>query len=369
MWPLTLAALTTLVLALPLVPSVLEWRRRRDIRPLPIDAEHTLDVAAVAEDFHAMIDRQGDAPEGGDVVHPVSSLRPVTYVTGAFVPTVAEAVRGTCKRTLVARESLVLPDNYVFSRDLYGRRSICTGRNNRVQALLSDGEIVMRDGSELHRWAHAAHVYVEPRCRLLGPVSALRTLRLDEGCRFASASADMIAFGPHALTPTDTAATLGQEDPAAWDEAMAGPAALNGDGRWLVTEDFTFPANRQFHGDLVVHGNLWIGAGARIAGSVKASGGIWLGAGVRIDGALIAGGTMSVARGCALGGPVVAEEEIDVGARCLIGAPGSRTTLVAPVLRVAVGALLYGAVSALEEGRVVADNHAGRPWSVHASAS
>jgi len=358
-WPLLLGTLTMLVFALPLLPAVLEWRRRRDIRPLAIDGEHTLDVAAVAAVFRAMVERQDETSGLHGLAHPVSALRPVVHVTGTFMPTAAEAFIGVCARTIVTSGSLVLPDNYTFSRDIYGRRGISTGRLNRMQVLLSEGEILMRGASELQRWAHARSIHVEPQCRLLGPVSALYSIRLEDECEFTSVSAAVIGFGPrHLAAPPDMDATA----PAGGDWAYAVMAPDEAaDGRWLVTRDLTFPANTLYRGDLVVHGDLWLGTGARIIGSVKASGSIWLGARVRIDGALIAAGTISVARECIIAGPVAAEREIDVGARCTIGAADKRTTLVAPVLHVCAGTVVHGAACAPEEGRVVSDGHVASP--------
>ncbi|MGO4305617.1 hypothetical protein [Cupriavidus sp. RAF12] len=354
-WPLLLGTLTMLVFALPLLPSVLEWRRRRDIRPLAIDGEHTLDVKAVAASFRAMIERRDEGCGQRGLAHPVSNLGPVVHVTGTFVPRAAEAFMGVCARTIVTSGSLVLPDSHTFSGSIYGRRGISTGRRNRMQVLLSEGEILMRSGSELQRWAHARTIHVEPQGRLRGPASALYAIRLEDECEFTSVSAPVIRFGPrHLGAPPDMDATA--PPGGDWAHAVIAPSEA-ADGRWVVTHDLTYPAHTLYRGDLVVHGDLWIGTGARIIGSVKASGSIWLGARVRIDGALIAAGAMSVARECVIAGPVAAEREIDVGARCTIGAADKCTTLVAPVLHVCAGTVVYGAACAPEEGRVVSDGH------------
>ncbi|MEM5431344.1 hypothetical protein [Cupriavidus oxalaticus] len=359
MWPVLLALLTMLVFGLPLVPAVLEWRRRCDVRALAIDSEHTLDVAAVAAAFRAMVARQGEKPGLHGLAHRVSALRPMVHVTGTFMPMAAQACNGVCSRTIVAGGSLVLPDSYTFSRDIYGRRGISTGRRNRMQVLLSEGEILIRSGSELQRWAHARSVHVEPRCRLLGPLSALYAIRLEDDCDFTSLSAAVIGFGArHLAAPPDMDATA----PPGGDwahEVLNPPEASN--GRWLVTHDLTFPASTLYRGDLVVHGDLWIGSGARIIGSVKASGRIFSGSRVRIDGALVAGGTISVGRECAIAGPVAAEREIDVGARSVIGAATRRTTVVAPVLHVRAGTVVYGMACAAEEGKVVSDGNVATP--------
>ncbi|SPA51793.1 hypothetical protein [Cupriavidus taiwanensis] len=352
MWPLTLALLTLLVLALPLTPALLEWRRQRDIGPLPIDGEHTLDVGAVAAGFRALLTAQPVLPGQAARATPDLSLEPLVRVNGAFVPSPAESAVGLCARTIVGAEAVLLPDDYAFARDIYGRRSIRTGQRNRLQGLLSDGGIVMAAGSELRRWAHASHVHVGERCRLLGPVGALQSIRLEAGCRFASVSAPVVRFG-RAGGADGTAASRYAGAPA----GELSPAEAR-DGRWLVAQDFTFPANRLYRGDLVVHGNLRIGTGAHIAGSVKASGSIRLEAGARIGGALIAGAAISVEQGCAIGGPVAAEREIRLARFCVIGSPDRHTTVVAPMLLARVGATVHGAASALELGRVESDSDA-----------
>ncbi|BDB29057.1 polymer-forming cytoskeletal protein (plasmid) [Cupriavidus sp. P-10] len=354
MWPLLLAALTLLTFMLPLLPAILEWRRRRDIRPLPIDGEHTLDVAAVAAGFRSMIERQDDLSFQRGMEHPVSSLRPVAHVTNTFEPTAAQIATGVCAQTLVARGALSLPDGYTFARDIFGQDGICTGRKNRVQALLSDGVIVLREGSELNRWAHARSVRVEPQCQLLGPLCALHAVHIDDDCRFASVSAPVIRFGPAEPIRGGDSRTKGAAQPAP-REASATPLepAEARDGRWLVTHDLRLPADSLYLGDLVVHGNLWLGTGTRIGGSVKASGSIWLQAQVRIDGALVAADAITVGDTCSVAGPMAAEREIAVSAHSVIGAAAQPTTVVAPVLRVQVGAVIHGAVCALEEGRVV----------------
>lgn len=351
MWPLTLALLTLLVLALPLAPALLEWRRQRDIGPLAIDGEHTLDVGAVAAGLRAQLAAQ---PGRAGMAAPELSLEPLVRVNGAFVPTPAEAASGLCARTIVGAEAVLLPSDYAFTRDIYGRRSIRTGQRNRLQGLLSDGGIILGADSELQRWAHAGHVYAGERCRLLGPVGALHAIRLEAGCRFASVNAPVVRFGHAGIKPAGGAHGAAAGPCAGSPAGEIAPAAAR-DGRWLVTHDFTFPANGLYRGDLVVHGNLYIGSGARIAGSVKASGSIRLEAGAIIDGALIAGTAISVERACAIGGPVAAEREVRLAPFCVIGAPQRHTTVVAPLLLARVGATVHGAASALELGRVEPD--------------
>lgn len=361
MWALLLSLLTVLVFGLPLVPAVLEWQRRRDIRPLAIDSEHTLDVAAVAAEFRAMIVMQTEPTRHGGAAHSIRSVNAVANVTGIWLPTGAEAASRVCKRTVLASGSLILPDSFTFTHEIYGPRGIRTGKKNHLQSVLSEGELAIGSGSELHRWAHARSAHIAAHCRLDGPLSATHTIRIDEGCHFAYLSAGVIGFGMHHLAESSAPRSVRPQNGETRTEAIPAHVQAAGEGRWLATRDLTISPQSMFQGDLVVHGDLWIGAGARIAGSVKASGSIRLGAEVRIDGALIAAGSMVLAKSCMVAGPVSAERELDIETLCVIGSAERPTTVVAPVMRVSVGAVVFGAACALEKGRVVSKGHIDSP--------
>ncbi|MDT6962682.1 hypothetical protein QTN24_14345 [Cupriavidus sp. SZY C1] len=355
MWPLLLAGLTLLVFTLPLMPAIIEWQRRSDIRPLAIDPDHTLDVAAVAAEFRAMVTRLKDFPAQADMDGATTSLGPISHVNGRFALDTTDTGAGQCHQTLVASDVLALPNSYTFTKAIYAHDGLLTGQDNVLESLMSDGVIVLGHGSALRRWAHARCLKIEPECSLQGPVCAQHAILVNGDCSFTSLRAPVIRFGGPALATADDGD--GPGDPAPQTHTNAVQPLTPGDardGRWFVTRDLTLPPGGSYEGDLIVHGSLWIGTGTQIVGSVKASGRITVAPRVRIDGALIAGGGIAIGGCSRITGPVAGEREIEVGPDCVFGSPARPTTVVASVLRVYPGTVAHGSVCALEDGRAIA---------------
>jgi len=352
MWFALLLGLNVVVFGLPLVPAVREWRRGSDVGPLQIDAEHTLDVTAVASEFRAMLERRCAS---GWMDGPVDALGHVVTVRGAWVPTPLEQALQTCSYVIAARGRLILRDNFVFTRAMYATQGVTSGTGNHLQAVLAEGDLFVRSGSVLHRWAYARSAHVQSHCQLQGPLSARQQILIEEECQFSSLIADSIYFGMQAEEPAPCDAnpdTVSPHGAYGRDWTSAAADAPNA-GRWIVEGDYTLPADSYHDGDLVVHGNLRVGSGAWITGSVKASGAMWLEPRVHIGGAVVCARELSIAAKCAIVGPVIAELSIHVGAYCVIGVPSRQTSLVAPEVCISAGATVHGAVSALDDGKVV----------------
>ncbi|WER48370.1 polymer-forming cytoskeletal protein [Cupriavidus sp. WKF15] len=355
MWPIMLAALTTLVFSLPLVPAIMEWKRRLDIAPLPIDADHTLDVASVAAEFRAML----DAPGEGDAVKTDRAPGQVLQVMECWDPAPAEIGLRTCWRVLATKGSLILPDDFTFTRELYATHSLSSGLGNRLLTVMTEGDMLFRHGSVLQRWAYARSAHIQSRCRLLGPLLAQQAILIEKECDFSSLTAGSIYFGEEAKRAAKYGASTSGARATGKDQMdRANKMPFRDDGRWIVEHDYTFPSNIHYEGNLIVHGDLWIGTGAWIKGSVKATGSISLGRYARIDGALMCGGALSIARSCAIMGPVTAEQSINVSENCLIGLLSRPTSLVAPEVCICIGTTVHGTVSADDQGRVVWANMA-----------
>ncbi|WP_296228084.1 hypothetical protein [Ralstonia sp. UBA689] len=352
MWFVLLLGLNVVVFSLPLVPAALEWKRRSDVDPLQIDAEHTLDVKAVASEFRAMLERRRAS---GRMDGALDALGRVVTVVGLWAPTPLECALQTCSHVIAARGRLILRDNFVFTHAMYATRGVTSGRENHLQAVLAEGDLLVCSGSVLHRWAYARSAHIQSHCRLQGPLSAQQQILIEEECRFSSLMAGSIYFGAQAERARRGGANIGTGHPHGINGSEPARATTDSPdaGRRIVEGDCTLPADSYYVGDLVVHGNLCIGSGAWVTGSVKAAGSMWLGHRVHIGGALVCERELSIATECDIVGPVIAELSIHLGSYCVIGAPSRQTSLVAPEVCISAGATVHGAVSALDDGRVV----------------
>ncbi|WER47976.1 polymer-forming cytoskeletal protein [Cupriavidus sp. WKF15] len=349
MWLILLTVLTLLAFSLPLVPAFAEWRRPRDILPLAIDGEHTLDVCAVAAEFRAMLDtKAGAAARAG------AFRDQVLKVGSAWTPTSAEHALRRCDRVVIAQGDLELPDHFTFRRELYAKRNLSSGVSNCLLAVLAEGGLLLRQGSVLQHWAHARHARVEPHCSLEGPLSAWQEILIEDGCEFTALTASAIRFGnPDNRDGGKSAVAGGARPPPLEQTERAGATSSDEGSHRIIEHDYLLAPGIRHDGDLIVHGDLRIGTAARITGSVKATGSIRLEDHVRIDGALVCGSALFVAPCCAIMGPVIAEESVSIAENCLIGLLSRPTSLAAPEVCVWRGTTVHGAVSAIVGGRAM----------------
>jgi cytoskeletal protein CcmA (bactofilin family) len=190
------------------------------------------------------------------------------------------------------------------------------------------------------RWAHAVGAFrAERDCDLYGRISSDREIRLESGCTFQRLNAPRIVLGHSSAEETNVGTeTLSPIQPS---------------GRRLVDEDMEIQAGEIVSTSIVTRGKLHIGAGARVLGSVKSHEHMVLEAGVHVEGSLMSASTMRIGPSCRITGPVIAEREIaiETGTRC--GSDRVPTTVSAPMIEIADGVTVFGAIWARTEGQVV----------------
>lgn len=341
MWLLLLLILTLTLFALPLLPALREWRRKRDTTPLAIQQEHTGDIHYFAEKFRAFIEGEIDALLTGKPTTDPAGNYSLCERGCTFTPDQDESHTRSTQRIVIALGELTLPDNLTFAREIYGRETILGGSNNLFRAILANGNLFLGERNVVLRWAHAHAVYAGADCRIQGRLSAEKRIVFETGCTFARIRAPYIRFGLD--MPLDRQKN---HHPLPGKSVGAG-------GRVLANGDLEFPRNSRFQGDIVAHGDVLIHDGAVIEGSIKAHGALRLGCNVTVDGSLVCGKHMIIAEGCLLGGPLIAEQRIDIAAGTVAGSPAALTTITAPVIRIAHGVVAHGTVWANRQGSVL----------------
>src|SRR4030095_14780262 len=105
----------------------------------------------------------------------------------------------------------------------------------------------------------------------------------------------------------------------------------------------------------VREGEVRCASSARVRGSVKAHRGIVVEPGAAIGGALIAALDVDVGAHSVVRGPVIADRDIDIGTGCRLGSSDMTTSVVAPDIRVAPGAIVFGTVWARRKGLALSE--------------
>jgi hypothetical protein len=326
------------LLALPLVPGLRELLRPRDDKPTEIDLLATVDPRDAGARFRQALrgGESGDASPrapgaGGSRGGPPAPeiLAELRLAAGAKAPPLLR-VRGAAEIGDGAR-----------LRDLYVHGDARLGSGVRVRALAADGDLALGPQCVVEDWIDTeATAWVGPRCDLGRSASAAKELHVSEGCTFRRLWGLPVTV--------DAPATV-----SVWSEPAGRADVTIEDFVLWVGRRLTLPPGLVLERDLVVHGELRVGAGAVIRGSLKTHGAIRLGEGVQVEGNVIGRGDIHVEGGARIAGCVYAEGDIFIGPGAQVGRPqGFKSVYSAGRVTLAPDVLVFGWVVAERGGSV-----------------
>ena len=342
-WVLVLAFF--LLLGLPLAPACRELICKSDHAPLQVVQQHAGEVRFFAEDFRRQLEPilpKLDEFEFGSPITPITMPDGTPCLVFAQRPTsraLALDQSKICTKLIVSLGDAVLPAATTFEREIYARRSLWGGVGNHHRAILGECDVRLAEETVVTRWVHAVgEMDCASSCHLYGRASSDRGIRLHTGCCFTRVNAPCISIGAES-PKVDSAVSVGGSN-----EVFA---------RILHEGDLKVPPGAVFAEHLVVRGALRIGAGARMLGNVKAQKSVFVEPGVIIHGSLISAADLKIGFDCGLRGPVIAERAIAIGRQTRVGSSEAPTTVSAPEIEIAEGAMVYGTLWARRQGRVV----------------
>ena len=337
-----------LLLGLPLLPALRELICRTDSAPLQVVQQHAGDVRFFADVFRqylASIQPKLDEPEfrglTTQIVMPDGTLCLVLPQHAASRDFGIDRKR-TCAKLIVLLGDALLPVATTFEKEVYARGSLWGGAGNYHRALLGESDVHLAEETVVMRWAHAVgEMDCAPRCRLYGRLTSERSIRLHAGCCFTRVNAPCIAIGAQISNLYSSVPAAGATEIVA---------------RILHEGDLQVAPGEIFAKNLVVRGEVRIGAGAQMLGNVKAQKATFVEPGVIVHGSLISAEDLKIGPGCCLLGPVIAEHAIAIGRETRVGSLEAPTTLSAPKIEIAEGAMVYGTLWARNQGQVVVDS-------------
>jgi cytoskeletal protein CcmA (bactofilin family) len=327
------------LLGLPMVPGCLELWRRRDSRPMEIDQEATVNprepalafrrgLASLVEVAESDLPRRVPADRAGGQAYEVHQELRLAH--GARPPLL-----------LIALGAAEVGDVATLG-DLYVRGEARLGAGVRLRALAVDGDVVLGRDSSVENWIDTeASAWIGPRCDLGHSATAVKGLTLGAGCTFRR------LWGLPVATegPSRRPAARQPADPA---EQRIDDALLWAGRRLSV------PSGLTLERDLVVHGEVRVGAGNVVRGSIKAYGGLHLDEGVRVEGNLICRRDIRIAGDVTIRGNVYAEGDVAVGRGTRVGdAAGFKTVYAGGRIELAPDVLVFGWIVADRTGKVV----------------
>lgn len=338
-WPsVLLSSATGSMIALPLVPSLTELRRRRDAAPLPTrtdDGKIDNFAQSLREYMEPLVHANGDT---------TCKLRDGAEGRVLRIEDVPTLPNTPIETPIYAPQSLVFPTPICLLREVYVRGNLELAGGGMVRAALIEGNASLGESVSVLRWIHAAgDLETGPRSQLFGRTSAGGHITLRHGCVFERVHAPVICLGTEGKPPYETSPV--------WRGSGFVDLRL---GRVRSNGDFHLRDSDAFQGHIVAAGRVEIGDNVLVIGSVKAHTNVDIGSGTHLEGTIVGRGTTTIGEHCYVKGPLFSENEIVIGANTQIGTPASPTTVSAPRIRIAPGAIVCGAIWARESGQVTA---------------
>jgi hypothetical protein len=346
-----LVSVAGLMFMLPLVPAIVELRRKSDARPLSVVQQNAGEIRHFANGFRDYI--KGLEPtlrrclaSGTTAVGilPDGERYIVLGSAGEALILALEQRDPTHPVVMVAGADLILPPGATFSRDIYSRGQFIGGEKNNYRAILDEKNVHLGASSRVMRWVHAGGEFTAGLdCKLYGRISSDSLIRLHANCSFLRLNAPRIEIGHAFINPGAT--TPHSIIPSKDSEVSR---------RLLHDGDFEIEAGQVITSDVVIRGELRIRPGARVCGSVKSVEDMVVEDGVTVEGSLISAGKMLIGPHCAIRGPVVAERELAIATGTHCGTLEHPTTVSAPRIKGEQGVVVFGTLWARESGQVVA---------------
>jgi cytoskeletal protein CcmA (bactofilin family) len=341
----------SVMLMLPLVPALVELRRKSDALPLKVVQQNAGEIRYFAASFRDYIKE----------LQPVLQrcVADATTATGTLPDGEEYVVLGWPNDPLVLAlqrrdaahpvlmavgTDVIVPPEATFSRDIYAGGQFTGGEKSNYRAILGETNVHLGASSRVMRWVHAVGEFTaDPGCRLNGRISSDSLIRLHPPCTFLRLNAPRI----------ETRSAAASQDAISRNLILPANVVSAPSERFLHDGDFEVLANQVISKNIVIRGNLRIRSGARICGSVKGIKDIVLEHGVSVEGSLISGRKMRIGPNCAVHGPVVAERELAIAAGAQCGALQHPTTVSAPQIEIEEGVVVFGTLWAREHGEVM----------------
>lgn len=308
-----LIAATSVVFALPFIPTAGLFLRRRDALGPPPLSEGVYAPDHFARSLIAKLRARLML-----VAQPVTAVAEYR-VDGEpllVLPASMRRVPAECASKMTySFGDVALPASLACHKEVACEGSLRTGEDGAYRALYAADTLHLNWNSTIIRWCHAdGDLEVEGNCRILGRASANKTIKIDAPCEFVSMTAPTILLG----------------------QAQCGARR-------------TLPRGAA-DADMVVREAVTLVPGTKRRGSIKARRLLEVGVGSVIEGALVCEGDIVIGPRCAIWGPIVAEGGIRIGEGCEIGRPEAPTSVVGEDVEITTPAVIHGALHAGRRG-------------------
>ncbi len=227
-----------LMFVLPLIPALVELRRKSDALPLSVVQQNAGEIRYFSDSFRAYMNglepiMQGCVVAGTTATGALPDGEEYVVLGRVDEPLVlALQQRDTTHLVMGSDVDLILPAEARFSKDIYAGGQFIGGIKNNFRAILGEKNVHLGASSRVLRWVHAVGEFTaDAGCGLDGRISSDSLIRLQNDCNFRRLNAPRIEIGSVAANPECTPSAASQ--PREFRQASPFPARrrLRGSGR------------------------------------------------------------------------------------------------------------------------------------------
>ena len=193
----------SLMFMLPLIPALVELRRKSDALPLSVVQQNAGEIRHFANSFRECI--KGLAPtlqrcvaDGTTVTGTLADGEEYVVLGRADEPLLRALEQRDAVHPLVitAGVDLTVPAEATLSKEIYAGGQFIGGDKSNYRAILGEKNVHLGVSTHVTRWVHATGEFTADRgCRLNGRISSDALIRLRSDCSFLRLNAPRIEIG------------------------------------------------------------------------------------------------------------------------------------------------------------------------------
>ncbi len=336
MWDIAFFTAFFAILLLPFTPAIKEWLLKKDATPLWRVSTND-EVRHFSDRFKVFADKELSMAFIKD------SYKIITPDSEFSAARSNKLFRVIDKKVYVP-ESVRLPDNNVYTQEIYAKSHVEFGRKTKIYAALVLGNVKLDDECIVTRWLQANVIEVGESCKLFGRVSADKKIEIKSNCIFSRLNAPIIEFGAQDnIDREDLGITQDRQKDISHLRKVK--CELDAAGRCIINGDCIIPPYSLISCDLIVRGSLKISHGSLILGNIKAYKSISIESRVTIEGSIVSRADILAGDWSYLQGPVISEKNVKLGHGATVGSVGQSSTITALAFACADNVLVYGTIN------------------------
>ena len=295
--------LLLLMFLLPFLPGMRELVKKEDADPLFIPMDYKRNPRYFGTSFRGILRRgmEGLSGEPGFYDTVLSKKEKLEITLSSRIASGEKR-----ERILLVKGKLFSGSHVHFQKEILVTNNAAIGPHNVLQALASDGNVEISEGTVFHRWLDAeGDIQIDENCILGISVSSGSSLLLSRNCVFRRLYGMPIITGK----PPDISKCFDQTPPYPSDRSF------------IRCNDRYLPTGTIMPNHVVFSQGIKIGPKSIIGGNIKSYGDIVLEEGATIYGNVIADGSVFVGRNVSVRGHIFSQNGITISRGTIISRP------------------------------------------------